>query len=1342
VITGMQAMRRVRQVLFATLALFACASSWAAVFTVTSSADSGAGSLRNTIASTSPGDTVQFASGFATITLTGGVIAVPNGITITGPGANLLVVSGNASNQIFTVASGATVQISGLTLIDASAGAGGQGGAIYNQGTLSLTGMTISGNSAGDSGGGVYNSGALVIRDSTLNGNSVVDGTCAGGGAIRSETAGSSLIIVNSTITGNTAADCSGGGVSFNDGTALVVSSTIDANTAGLSGGNVYKGSAAAALTLRNTIISAGVVTGGGTPTNPDLHGAVGGGLTSLGYNLVQTPGDSTGYVASDLVSGTNPGLSTLANNGGPTETQLPTSPAVIDVIPVASCLDSNDSPLTTDQRGVARPQNGLCDIGSVELVQSAFTVSVSGSGTVSASGGSLISGGITNCSSSGANCSATYSGDPPSTVRLTATSATGYSFTAWGGNCAGNAPTCNLSTATGQSVTATFTPITYTITASAPGGNGTISTTTPTVSYGGTASFTLTPATGYYVASVTGDTCTPTGATTGGTWTATNITANCTVTASFAINTYTITASAPGGNGAISTTTPTVSYGGTASFMLTPTTGYHVASATGDTCTPTGAATGGTWAATNITANCTVTASFAINTYTVTPSAGVNGMISPNAPQTANYNATTAFTVTPSTGYTASVGGTCGGTLVGTTYTTNAVTANCTVIATFTISTYTVTPSAGANGTISPNTAQTANYNTQPTFTVTPNTGYTASVGGTCGGSLNSATNVYTTNAIVANCTVIATFTINTYTVTPSAGANGTISPDTAQTANYNTQPTFTVTPNTGYTASVGGTCGGTLVGTTYTTNAVTANCTVVASFAINTYTLTYTAGANGTITGTTPQTVSYGGSGTAVTAVPSTGYHFVQWSDGSTQNPRTDTNVTANVSVTASFAINTYTLTYTAGANGTITGTTPQTVSYGGSGTAVTAVPSTGYHFVQWSDGLTQNPRTDTNVTASISVTASFAINTYTLTYTAGANGTITGTTPQTVSYGGSGTAVTAVPSTGYHFVQWSDSSTQNPRTDTNVTANVSVTASFVINTYTVTPSAGANGTISPDTAQTANYNTQPTFAVTPSSGYTASVGGTCGGALVGTTYTTAAVMANCTVVASFAQNPPPVATPQSVNIAFATATPITLAATDNNPGGPYTFIFAVVTPPANGSVTISGATATYTPASGYAGPDSFTFTATDVNGTSAAATVTIMVAKDMTTTTLMAAPNPSVLGQTVTFTATVIGDPPTGTVTFLDGGTTLGTRTLSPGGQAMFSTSALGSGTHGITAAYSGDAINSPSVSAALPVVVNSVPVAAPMLDWRALCLFGLMIIAVTTGILRSRRLDRQQ
>ena len=66
------------------------------------------------------------------------------------------------------------------------------------------------------------------------------------------------------------------------------------------------------------------------------------------------------------------------------------------------------------------------------------------------------------------------------------------------------------------------------------------------------------------------------------------------------------------------------------------------------------------------------------------------------------------------------------------------------------------------------------------------------------------------------------------------------------------------------------------------------------------------------------------------------------------------------------------------------------PQTVNYGADGTPVTAVPNTGYHFVDWSDGVLTAARTDLDVTANLSVTANFALDTFTLTYTAGTGGT----------------------------------------------------------------------------------------------------------------------------------------------------------------------------------------------------------------------------------------------------------------------------------------------------------------------------------------------------------------
>lgn len=100
-------------------------------------------------------------------------------------------------------------------------------------------------------------------------------------------------------------------------------------------------------------------------------------------------------------------------------------------------------------------------------------------------------------------------------------------------------------------------------------------------------------------------------------------------------------------------------------------------------------------------------------------------------------------------------------------------------------------------------------------------------------------------------------------------------------------------------------------MVGTKYITGVITGACSVSATFTLSTYTLTYTAGANGSITGTSQQTVNNGANATQVTAVPATGYHFVNWSDAVTANPRTDTNVTGNVTVTANFAIDTRTIT-----------------------------------------------------------------------------------------------------------------------------------------------------------------------------------------------------------------------------------------------------------------------------------------------------------------------------------------------------------------------------------------------------------------------------------------------
>jgi len=99
---------------------------------------------------------------------------------------------------------------------------------------------------------------------------------------------------------------------------------------------------------------------------------------------------------------------------------------------------------------------------------------------------------------------------------------------------------------------------------------------------------------------------------------------------------------------------------------------------------------------------------------------------------------------------------------------------------------------------------------------------------------------------------------------------------------------------------------------------------------------------------------------------------------------------------------------------------------------------------------------------VARTVNVSAA-PIVTHTLTYTASANGTITGSVSQTVNDGTSGTAVTAVANSGAHFVNWSDNSTANPRTDANVTANISVTANFALDPVFVPGGRGHGGSAS---------------------------------------------------------------------------------------------------------------------------------------------------------------------------------------------------------------------------------------------------------------------------------------
>lgn len=284
------------------------------------------------------------------------------------------------------------------------------------------------------------------------------------------------------------------------------------------------------------------------------------------------------------------------------------------------------------------------------------------------------------------------------------------------------------------------------------------------------------------------------------------------------------------GANGVIEPATPQTAAGGsTRTFIVTANAGYTAV--VGGTCG--GSLSGNTFTTDALTANCTVSATFTqIPTFVVTPIAGANGSITPATPRTLLSGAVATFTIAPAPGYAASVGGTCAGTLSGNTFTTDPVTADCTVTATFTLITFTVTPSAAANGTINPSVAQTLPQGSAASFTVAPAFGFGAVVGGSCGGALVG--NTYTTQPVVSDCSVNATFVpLPRYSVTPSAGPNGTISPATVQTVISGQVAAFTITPAPGYSTAIRGSCGGTLAGNTFTTNPALADCSVAVTFA-----------------------------------------------------------------------------------------------------------------------------------------------------------------------------------------------------------------------------------------------------------------------------------------------------------------------------------------------------------------------------------------------------------------------------------------------------------------------------------------------------------------------------
>ena len=226
----------------------------------------------------------------------------------------------------------------------------------------------------------------------------------------------------------------------------------------------------------------------------------------------------------------------------------------------------------------------------------------------------------------------------------------------------------------------------------------------------------------------------------------------------------------------------------------------------------------------------------------------------------------------------------------------------------------------------------------------------------------------------------------------------------------------------------------------------------TATALFAIKTYSVEFVAGENATIAENAIQEVEHGSSTLEVELIPNEGYEFVKWDNESTENPIIVDNIVEPITLTAVVQLKTYSVEFVAGAGGSISGVTPQSVTHGFDASEVEAIASEGYDFIKWSDDVTDNPRTVGNVTLALSLTAEFQLKTYSVEFVAGTGGSISGLTPQSVTHGFDASEVEAIASEGYEFVKWSDDVTDNPRTVENVTSALSLTAEFQLKSYSV--------------------------------------------------------------------------------------------------------------------------------------------------------------------------------------------------------------------------------------------------------------------------------------------------
>ena len=261
-----------------------------------------------------------------------------------------------------------------------------------------------------------------------------------------------------------------------------------------------------------------------------------------------------------------------------------------------------------------------------------------------------------------------------------------------------------------------------------------------------------------------------------------------------------------------------------------------------------------------------------------------------------------------------------------------------------------------------------------------------------------------------------------------------------------------------------------------------------IVANFELYEYDVKFVALDHGYLLGDTNQTVKYGNDAESVTAVPDTAYEFSYWRDAGGRrlqnpNPVVLGDIQKDTTIYAFFQRKSYLVQYTAGDHGSVSNDAVHTVSHGFTTPATSGFPDEGYHFLEWRDTSgnfvsADNPYNIPVVTSDSLIVAIFEINTYTIEYHHDDNGVVQGDTIQSVDHGLFTTEVVATANKGYEFAGWTNAqdsivSTSNPLILTGVTGDVSLTATFSIQSYTVEFVAGENGELEGESTQIVQYN-----------------------------------------------------------------------------------------------------------------------------------------------------------------------------------------------------------------------------------------------------------------------------